>query len=215
MDKQTISTMMEVIGDLLPADTSIAVSDQRQFIYYQPSKTIDLHIKPGDAIREGSATFKALTVRRKVAEYIDGHLFGVPYYGMSMPILEHGQPTGCVTAILPSKPHFLSTFLTIKKDDRWVPIPYEQIVYLEAQSRKSKVATIHGEGYHKFQLSELEFFLPNDSFIRVHRSYIINIHYIKEIHPDSHSTFLLIMKDQSKISVSQSYSKYFRKALCF
>ncbi|MBO1915005.1 LytTR family transcriptional regulator DNA-binding domain-containing protein, partial [Microvirga sp. 3-52] len=38
---------------------------------------------------------------------------------------------------------------------------------------------------------------------------------IKEIFPDTHSTFVLAMDDETKIPVSQSYASYFRKLLGF
>ena len=41
------------------------------------------------------------------------------------------------------------------------------------------------EGYHRLNLSDLELFLAPDSFIRCHRSYIVNIDFIDEIQPES------------------------------
>lgn len=216
MDHHTVSSIMEVIQDLVPKDTSIAVTNDKQYIYYQPSKQIDLKIKPGDQIREGTATFKALTVQQKVSDYIDKNVLGISYFGISFPIIEDDCLRGCVTAILPKKPlAFPTSFLTVKSNDRWLPLPFKQIMYLEAQSRKTNVHTASFIGTHKFNLTELEFYLPKDLFIRCHRSYIININFIEEIHPDSHSTFLLIMKDGTKVPVSQTYASQFRKILCF
>ncbi len=217
MDRLTVSSIMKGIGDLLPNHTSIAISDESEFIYYQPSKSIDLKIQPGDKISEGTVTYMALSLRHKVSQHIDSHLFGISYFGISVPILESGFTKGCITAIFPSKPsQLVSTLLTIKTNDRWIPVPFEQIMYLEAQNRKTRIQTItRGEGFHKCNLSELEMILPESLFIRVHRSYIVNVNSIHEIHPDSHSTFLLIMKDKTKIPVSQSYASFFRKTLGF
>ncbi|MEB6550828.1 LytTR family transcriptional regulator DNA-binding domain-containing protein [Heyndrickxia sporothermodurans] len=216
MDHHTVSSIMEVIQELVPKDTSIAIANDKQYIYYQPSKQIDLKIKPGDQIREGTATFKALKVKQKISDYIDKNILGISYFGMSVPIVEGNQLKGCVTAILPRKPiTFPTSFLTVKSNDRWLPLPFNQIMFLEAQSRKTNVHSSSLVGTHKFNLTELEFFLPSDLFIRCHRSYIININFIAEIHPDSHSTFLLIMKDGAKIPVSQTYASQFRKILCF
>ena len=36
-------------------------------------------------------------------------------------------------------------------------------------------------GTHKNTLQEFEFLLPKDSFIRCHRSFIVNVNHIKEI----------------------------------
>ncbi|MBA4535740.1 LytTR family transcriptional regulator DNA-binding domain-containing protein [Bacillus aquiflavi] len=216
MDQFTVSSIMQVIGEIVPKDTSIAVSDHKNYIYYQPSKKIDLKIKPGDQIKEGTATHKALTIRQKISEYIDREVFGVSYFGISFPIFESGIPKGAVTAILPTKPlNLLSSFITVRTEDRWVPISHSDIVFLEAENRKTKVQGTKATGTHKYNLSELEFFLPNQSFIRCHRSYIVNVNHIAEIQPDSHSTFLLVMNDRTKIPVSQTYASHFRKILGF
>lgn len=214
MDASSIPSLLNVFNELLPVPASIAVADEHQYIYYQPSKLVQLPIQAGDQIKEGSLTFKALSAQQKIAETVGPQVFGISYFGMSVPILEQGQPKGCITVILPSKPTQLS-FLTVRMEDRWAPVPFEKIHYLEAQNRKTKVKSEAVEGFHKFNLTELEFMLPPHDFIRVHRSYIVNLNHIREIQPDSHSTFLLIMKDQAKIPVSQSYASDFRRALLF
>jgi hypothetical protein len=216
MDQMTVKSILNVLGEHVPKDTSIAVSNNHQFIYYQPSKRIDLKIKPGDKIYEDTVTFKALSGGQKISEFIQGNGFGVPYFGMSVPIIDEGVPTGTITTILPSKPELLFTsFLTVKTNDSWTPIANNQVIYIEAQNRKTRVYSKHVKGFHKLNLSELELILPNDLFIRVHRSYIVNVNHIVEILPDFHSTFLLVMRDGSKIPVSQTYSGQFRRAFGF
>ena len=216
MDQFTVKSVLNIISEFVPKNASIAVADSEQFIYYQPSKQIDVGIKPGDLISEGTAAFKALQSRKKIGVQVESDVFGVPYYGLSVPILEGENTMGAVTAILPSKPFVLPTsFLTVKTEDRWIPLPYEEIMFLEAQNRKTRIQSERVSGFHKLNLSELEFVLPSEMFIRVHRSYIVNIHFIEEILPDFHSTFLLVMKDHSKIQVSQTYASQFRRALGF
>lgn len=217
MDRFSVKSVLNIIGEFIPKeDMSIAVADEKQFIYYQPSKRIDLKIKPGDVINDDTVTYKALSVQKKISEHVENNGFGVPYYGISVPVLDDGKPKGAVTAILPCKPILKSTsFLTVKTDERWIPIPNEEIMYLEALNRKTRIQAKNVNGFHKLNLSELELVLPRDTFIRVHRSYIVNINYIAEILPDFHSTFLLTMKDQSKIQVSQTYASQFRRALGF
>jgi two-component system, LytTR family, response regulator LytT len=212
----TASSILQAIREFVPTHASIAISDSRQYLYYEPSPTIDLNIKPGDMVKEGTATYKALVTQNKISEYIGSDVFGISYFGTSVPIVEGDHPKGCITMIFPTKPStILAKFLTIKTEDRWLPVSYDQILYLEAQNRKTKVQSVRGTGFHKFNLTDFEFLLPTDSFIRVHRSYFVNVNFISEIHPDSHSTFLLTMKDKSRIPVSQTYASYFRKTLQF
>lgn len=217
MDRFSVKSVLNIISEFIPKeDMSIAVADDKSFIYYQPSKRVDLKIKPGDIIHDDTVTYKALMEQQKISEHIEQNGFGVSYYGISVPVIDNGKPKGAVTVILPCKPMSLSSsFLTIKTDDQWIPIPNEEIMYLEALNRKTRIQSKNVNGFHKYNLSELELVLPRNTFIRVHRSYIVNINFIAQILPDFHSTFLLIMKDQSKIQVSQTYASSFRRALGF
>lgn len=65
VDPKQIEEIMEVIKEFFPENTSIAISDTSEYIYYQASKKVDLKIKPGDPIKEGSAAHKALTYGQK------------------------------------------------------------------------------------------------------------------------------------------------------
>lgn len=214
MDQLTVSGLMEVMKEFFPPNTSVAVSNHEKFIYYQPSRLVDLHIRAGDPIKEGSVTQQAITEKHQVSTYIDSDVYGIPYYAMSVPIFDNHVLSGAITTIYPAKPSPISqNILTIKSEDRWYPIPYSDVLYLESEGRKTRVQAQTGNGYHKLNLTELEFMLPDDAFIRVHRSYIVNVNFIQEIQPDSHSTFLLIMKDRTKIPVTQTYTSAFRKSL--
>jgi two-component system response regulator LytT len=214
MDQFTVSKLMDVVKHFFPSNTSVAVADHEKFIYYQPSRLVDLHIRAGEPLKEGSVTKQAIEAKHEVSTYIDSDVYGIPYYAMSVPIFDDNEVSGAITTIYPARPSPIARHvLTIKAEDRWYPIPYSDVIYLESEGRKTKVQAQTGNGYHKLNLTELEFMLPEDSFIRVHRSYIVNVHFIQEIQPDSHSTFLLIMKDRMKIPVTQTYTSAFRKSL--
>lgn len=216
MEKNTVELLFNNYYHLFPNSSSIAIANVSEFIYYQSSLDIDLKIKQGDPVTPETVTYKAIKERRRVMEYKDESIFGVPYYAISQPIIRQKKLLGAMTAIFPQKPQMLSApYLTVKQDDRWVPIYLDEVIYLEAQNRKTNVTAVHTEGTHRFNLTELEQNLPKNTFIRCHRSYIINIHHIKEIHPDVHSTFILVMTDDSRVPVSQSYAKHVREILGF
>lgn len=107
------------------------------------------------------------------------------------------------------------SWLTVKAIDRWIPIHYKNVIFMEAQHRKTYIVSGEHRGTHRNNLTELEKSLPRDMFFRCHRSYIINVHQVKEIHPDSHSTFILIMADQSRVPVSQNYTSEIRSRFGF
>lgn len=216
MDRQTIELIMQELGNFIGNEVSIAISDLTQYIYYRPGSQINLNIQTGDPIEENSLAAKALQTGQRVSEYKDNSLFGIPYYGVSTPLHGENGLQGAITVIFHRKPiEFPTPFLTVKAANRWLPVPLDHIVFVEAQNRKTIVHSINGAGIHKYNLSELELSLPSDRFVRCHRSFIVNIRYIEEIHPDSHSTFLLAMKGRKRVPVSQNFASDFRKLLNF
>lgn len=214
MNQLSMGSLLDVMGELFSDEISIAVSNTKEYIYYRPSKRVDLKIREGDLVKEGTIAFKAIAQNQKVSEFINRSVFGVPYHGMAVPYYHDGQLAGCVLAIYPAFTDGKSV-VTVKTQDGWCPISFKDVTYVEVKNRKTFVVGNGLIGTHKNTLQEFEYILPKDSFVRCHRSFIVNVHHIQEIFPDTHSTFLLAMKDGTKIPVSQSYSSYFRKLLGF
>jgi len=223
MDNTLVPEMLQMIGQAVPDGVSIAISDGSQYLYYQPSSIIDLKISPGDSVPVGSATYKALQELGQVGHYVESRVFGVPYYGLSLPLVRNGQVMGCITAIyapqalpMPAQEPRLS-FLIGKDEDGWLPLPLHEIVYISSKEGKTFLHTASKSYANKFSMAELEKFLPSNKFVRCHRSYFVNMEAIGFIHPHFHSTFLLEMKDKQKtrVPVSQTYSSTFRQFLGF
>ena len=206
--------LLDVIGELFSEEISLAVSDGDNYVYYRPSLRVDLKIKAGDPVKEGTLAYKALSSGQKVSEFIDRNVFGVAYHGMAVPFHRNGQVAGSVTAIYPAFTEGKSV-VTLKTQDGWMPVPFADVKYMEVRGRKTHVEANGISGTHRRTLQAFEYVLPHDLFIRCHRSFIVNVHHIQEVFPDSHSTFLLLMDDGAKIPVSQSYASYFRKLLDF
>jgi hypothetical protein len=209
-----LDSLLDVMGELFSDEISIAVSNTTEYIYYRPSKRVDLKITPGEKIKEGTIAYKAISTKQKAQEFIDRSVFGVPYHGMAVPYYENEKVAGCVMAIYPTFTEG-KTVVTARTDDGWMPIPFDDVKYLEAKDRKTHVISTRANGTHKNTLQEFEYLLPRDTFVRCHRSFIVNVHHIEEIFPHTHSTLLLSMAGGDKIPVSQSYSSYFRKMLGF
>ncbi|MBP1970243.1 hypothetical protein J2Z83_002361 [Virgibacillus natechei] len=214
MEKLTIGALLDVIGELFSDEISIAVTNTIEYIYYRPSKRIDLKIRAGDPIKESTLAYKALSTEQKVSEFINRNVLGVPYHGMAVPFHYDGKLEGCVLAIYPAFTKGKSV-VTVKSDDGWKPIPFDQVTYLEVKERKTNVIADDYWGVHNKTLQEFEYILPSELFIRCHRSFIVNVTHIDDIFPDTHSTFILKMNNGDQIPVSQSYSSYFRKLLDF
>lgn len=214
MKDLSVVALLDVVGELFSDEVSIAVTDTEKYIYYRPSKRIDLKINPGDLLKEETLAYKALQSKQKVSEFINREVFGVPYHGMAVPFSHQGEIEGCVLAIYPAFTDGKSV-ITLKTQDGWIPIPFSDVIYLEAKDHKTHIVTTSVKGTHTSSLQDFEYRLPREMFIRCHRSFIVNVQQIKEIYPDTHSTFVLAMVNGEKISVSQSYASYFRKLLGF
>lgn len=214
MEDITLGLLLDVVGELFSDETSIAVSNTKEYIYYRPSKRIDLKISVGDPIKEGTIAHKAMVTKQKASEFINRDVFGIPYHGMAVPFFNNGKLEGCVTAIYPALTDGKSV-VTLKTTDGWIPVSFSKVLYLEAKDKKTYVNSEELSGTHKYSLQEFEYLLPKDSFIRCHRSFIVNVNHIKAIYPDTHSTFLLSMNNGERVPVSQSYASYFRKLLGF
>lgn len=217
MDLSAAPLLFRSFHQLLPSMNSVAIADKERFIYYKPSLDIDLKIKQGDSLRNETVTYQAINEGKRIKEFRGDNVFGIGYYAVAQPIRWNKEIIGAITVIYPKEPQLLSIpYLTVRTDDRWIPVHFDNVIYLEAQSRKTYVTSMHSpKGTYRYNLTELEMTLPEGKFIRCHRSFIVNINHIREIQPDLHSTFILVMSDESRVPVSQSFTKEVRSILGF
>lgn len=103
--------------------------------------------------------------------------------------------------------------LSIKVDGRILVFKSEEILWLEA---RGKDVCAHLEGKtHLFRdtLSSLEGRLDPGRFMRLHRSYIVNLDFIKEVQRWFNHELLVILKDGTKLQVSRNACEKLKKAL--
>jgi two-component system LytT family response regulator len=107
--------------------------------------------------------------------------------------------------------------LSVKLGDKIILVSVKEISYFHAEDKY--VFAAHDSGKRHLlnsSLSDLEKTLP-DSFIRIHRSYIINSSFIKEIRKGVNGKLDFVMKTAEQtpmsISSSQTYTPIVRKQL--
>lgn len=103
--------------------------------------------------------------------------------------------------------------LALPIDESIVLVNIEDIVYAGLLDGKVIVKTICDTYVTYDTLAILEKKLPQMNFLRVHRSFIVNVNHISEIQPWFNSTYNLIMKEDSKVPVSRTYAKELKKLL--
>jgi two-component system response regulator LytT len=116
----------------------------------------------------------------------------------------------------PPKPSLQRTKLLVKSNQRNFIVDAQDVVYATIEDGLITVVASNLEGQSNYRtIEELQSNLDPDMFWRVHRSYLVNIHRIKEVIPWFKSSFQLRMDDkkQSEIPVSRVQTKRLRALL--
>jgi two-component system LytT family response regulator len=83
-------------------------------------------------------------------------------------------------------------------------IPSEDIIYIEAQDDYVMVYTTERSHLKYDRMNKLEKTLDPQYFCRIHRSYLINVRYLKKIEPYSKDSRLAIMQNNQKLPISRA-----------
>jgi two-component system, LytTR family, response regulator len=83
-------------------------------------------------------------------------------------------------------------------------IPIPEILYLEAADDYVKIYTKEGSFLKNKTMSFFENTLPQDQFVRIHRSYILNVQEITRIDPYEKENHLAILRSGARIPVSKN-----------
>jgi two-component system LytT family response regulator len=94
--------------------------------------------------------------------------------------------------------------VVVKKGSNIVIIPVHQIHYLEAYDDYVKIHTREGMNLKKKTMSYFESVLDASQFVRVHRSYIINLQELTRIEPMEKDSHVALLKSGMQIPLSQS-----------
>jgi DNA-binding LytR/AlgR family response regulator len=92
------------------------------------------------------------------------------------------ENTNLVNETLPDQSH---PFLYFRADRKMVKVFLDDILFIESLKDYIKVVTAHKVIVSKQSISSLEEMLPKDSFVRIHRSYIISIGRIDSYNTDT------------------------------
>jgi DNA-binding LytR/AlgR family response regulator len=111
-----------------------------------------------------------------------------------------------IQQLLDEKKKMEKLFLEITSNRKITKIPYEDIVYIESLSDYIKVVTVTDQIVSKEKISNLSTKLP-DTFLRIHRSFIVNKERIKNVSFDE------VLVDDVLITIGRSYRKAVKEVL--
>jgi len=118
--------------------------------------------------------------------------------------------------VLAAKTVVQRTKLLVKSNNRNFIVDAQDVIYATIEDGLITVVANNVEGESNYRtIEELQSNLDPDTFWRVHRSFLVNIHRIKEVIPWFKSSFQLRMDDkkQSEIPVSRVQTKRLRALL--
>ena len=87
------------------------------------------------------------------------------------------------------------------------------IIRIEALDDYVEIFTAEKKYVKKETMNFLEQSLPEETFVRVHRSSIINVNYMKKMERYGKESYIVILKDGSKVNVSKSRTKELKQLL--
>lgn len=83
-------------------------------------------------------------------------------------------------------------------------IPVEKVHYIEAADDYVRIVTAEGQWLKNKTMAVMEKQLPGAQFVRVHRSYLVNVQEISQLYPHEKESYTAVLKNKQRIAVSKS-----------
>lgn len=99
----------------------------------------------------------------------------------------------------------------VQKSEKLINLAVDEIMFLEASGDYTILTTKNDQFVSSSGIGKLEEILNPEIFIRVHRSTIININYLKEIEKHFNGGMIVKMQNGKSFPVSRTYAKLIRK----
>ncbi len=99
----------------------------------------------------------------------------------------------------------------VQKSEKLFNLPVEEIIFLEASGDYTVINAKNDQFVSSLGIGKLEELLDPETFIRVHRSTIVNINFLKEIERHFNGGMVVKMQNGKSFPVSRTYAKEIRK----
>lgn len=103
--------------------------------------------------------------------------------------------------------------LAVRVGERLVYLRVQEIDWIEASDDVAKIHVGKQTFEHRITLSQLEQRLPARTFVRVHRSAIINVERIREFVPWFQGDWIIVLADGTRVQTGKSYRARVRELI--
>jgi two-component system LytT family response regulator len=109
--------------------------------------------------------------------------------------------------------HLYTSRIVFKSRGRILFLSVEDIRWIGAEENYVRIHTSNESHLLRETMSRLETRLDPNMFLRVHRSSLVNLRYVKEVKSENDGDATVIMHDGEKIAMSRSYRSRIQKLL--
>jgi len=103
--------------------------------------------------------------------------------------------------------------ITVKKNSKIFIIKSEDVYFFEAQDDYVLFYTEKEKFIKDFTMKFLDEHLDSNNFVRIHRSFIVNLNFIDKIEQFEKESYYVFMKNNSKVKASKSGYKILKEKL--
>jgi two-component system LytT family response regulator len=94
--------------------------------------------------------------------------------------------------------------IAVKQNDKIIIIPVLDVTHIQAQDDFIMIYTPNAHYLKYDRLKNIEMQLDNEIFIKIHRSFIVNIHFIEKIELMEKDSYNVFLKNKTTIKASKS-----------
>lgn len=105
--------------------------------------------------------------------------------------------------------------VVVKSGSKIVVIPLEELLFIEAQEDYVMIHTTKGRYLKSQTMRFFEIHLPANRFVRVHRSFIVNVEQVERLEPYDKEYFMAVIAPDHKLKVSRAGYKKLKETLKF
>jgi len=107
------------------------------------------------------------------------------------------------------------TRVCTESEGKWCVIDSRDIVYVAAANRKTIIKMACRKLISSYTLQELAEKLDRNRFLKVHRAFLVNLDYIREVIPWFKGSYRLVLGDdqKSQVPVSRSHARLLKEKL--
>jgi len=103
--------------------------------------------------------------------------------------------------------------LTVRHEGRVQFVKVGDVDWVEAAANYVRLHTHGGVYVLRESMKSMEARLPSDSFLRIHRSTIVNFDRVREIQPWFHGEYIAVLTDGTKLVVGHAYASRLRELI--